>query len=376
MNREVLAAKVRKIAAPGQDGDRDRELANSLDYGYSYRYRPQASEAELIAEAEARVNGSGPNLLPPPSAPMQVARKLIAADYTHPEGLTLRHWRGAWMRWERSRWVEVEDRAIRADAYKFTEAAVYLDKDDVKPWAPNRHKIANLLEATAAVAHLPEGLAQPSWIEGAEAGTIVACANGLLDVEGRELLAHTPRYFNTCAVPFAYDSEAPHPGRWFGFLNDLWPEDADSIAALQEWFGYIVSGWTHLHKILLLVGPTRAGKGAIARVLGAMIGRENVAGPTLSSLGGDFGLAPLLGKSLAVVSDARLTGRNHERRRGAPARNQRRGRDHGQPQVPRPVDREAAEPLHGHLERAPPPGRCLAGDRGPVRRPAPDEIVA
>jgi putative DNA primase/helicase len=63
-----------------------------------------------------------------------------------------------------------------------------------------------------------------------------------------------------------------------------------------------------LHKILLLVGPTRAGKGVIARVLGALVGRDNVAGPTLSSLKGDFGLAPLIGKSLAVVSDARLNG--------------------------------------------------------------------
>jgi putative DNA primase/helicase len=32
----------------------------------------------------------------------------------------------------------------------------------------------------------------------------------------------------------------------------------------------------------------------------------NVAGPTLASLGTNFGLQPLLGKSLAVVSDARL----------------------------------------------------------------------
>jgi putative DNA primase/helicase len=48
----------------------------------------------------------------------------------------------------------------------------------------------------------------------------------------------------------------------------------------------------------------------IARVLGALVGRENVAGPTLSSLGHDFGLAPLLGKPLAVISDARLNGRD------------------------------------------------------------------
>jgi hypothetical protein len=68
-------------------------------------------------------------------------------------------------------------------------------------------------------------------------------------------------------------------------------------------------GSDHLHKILLLVGPTRAGKGVISRTCGKLIGSANVAGPTLSSLAGDFGLAPLLGKSLAVISDARLSGR-------------------------------------------------------------------
>jgi hypothetical protein len=40
-----------------------------------------------------------------------------------------------------------------------------------------------------------------------------------------------------------------------------------------------------------------------------MLGRENVAGPTLSSLAQNFGLAPLIGKPLAIISDARLGGR-------------------------------------------------------------------
>jgi putative DNA primase/helicase len=62
--------------------------------------------------------------------------------------------------------------------------------------------------------------------------------------------------------------------------------------------------------MLLMVGPTRGGKGVIARVLSALVGERNVAGPTLSSLGGDFGLAPLLGKALAVISDARFVGKN------------------------------------------------------------------
>ncbi len=36
---------------------------------------------------------------------------------------------------------------------------------------------------------------------------------------------------------------------------------------------------------------------------------HNVAGPTLSSLGTNFGLEPLIGKSLAIISDARLSTR-------------------------------------------------------------------
>ncbi len=45
-------------------------------------------------------------------------------------------------------------------------------------------------------------------------------------------------------------------------------------------------------------------------MLAALIGRCNAAGPTLASLGTNFGLSPLLGKPLAVVSDARLGGAN------------------------------------------------------------------
>jgi putative DNA primase/helicase len=61
--------------------------------------------------------------------------------------------------------------------------------------------------------------------------------------------------------------------------------------------------------MLLLIGPKRSGKGTIARVTRAMLGPTNVAGPTLSSLGTNFGLWPLIAKTAAIVSDARLSGR-------------------------------------------------------------------
>ena len=270
-------------------------------------------EREAEFRAKARANGQADvRLLPPPSEPMKVARSLAGELYTHEDGATptLRHWRGGWWQWRTSHWVEIEQRAARAAAYAFTETAMYAKKDEPVAWSPNRHKIADLLEALAAIVHLPESVAQPVWLDGRDSGVVVATANGLLDVDTRVLAEHDPRFFNVTAVPFDYDPDAGPPWRWFRFLEDLWGDDDQSLNALQEWFGYVISGRLDLHKIFLLVGPTRGGKGAIARVLGALIGRDNVAGPTLSSLAGEFGLAPLLGKPLAVIADARISNRN------------------------------------------------------------------
>ncbi len=248
--------------------------------------------------------------LPAPSVPLDAARVLVERRYTTPAGaVTLRHWRSGWWEWRTTHWAEIEPRAVRAAAYEFTEHAVYRAGDVEKPWAPTSKKIGDILDALAAAVHLPESTPSPSWLDGRQTGVLVACANGLLDVGARTLLPHDPLFFNGTSVPFGYDPAASAPQRWHRFLGELWGDDASSIAALAQWFGYVVSGRLDMQKIMLLVGPTRAGKGVIARTLGALVGNENVAGPTLSSLNGDFGLAPLLGKTLAVVSDARLNGR-------------------------------------------------------------------
>ncbi len=60
---------------------------------------------------------------------------------------------------------------------------------------------------------------------------------------------------------------------------------------------------------MTIVGPKRSGKGTIARVLRELIGPNNTCSPTLAGLGTPFGLQPLLHKRLAIVSDARLSGR-------------------------------------------------------------------
>jgi putative DNA primase/helicase len=96
---------------------------------------------------------------------------------------------------------------------------------------------------------------------------------------------------------------------WLSFLNQLWPNDPESQGTLQEWMGYLLTPRTHLQKILMIVGPPRSGKGTIARVIRMLLGHRNICAPTLSGLTTHFGLANLIGKSLAIIADARIGGR-------------------------------------------------------------------
>ncbi|MFJ9728542.1 phage/plasmid primase, P4 family [Streptomyces sp. NPDC101209] len=256
--------------------------------------------------------------LPPPSNPLAVARRLQPDWQTEDGQLMCRRWRASWMRWNGTCWREMDEAQVRKNMYERLEHAVYQapGKDggtEERDWAPTKQKISNLLDALGSITLLPTEVDAPTWIDGEgeqDDGPIVACENGLLRIRDRALLPHSPRFFNIVSVPFAYHPEATAP-TWESFLGKIWPNDPDAIQALQEWFGYVLSGRTDQQKIMLMVGPSRSGKGTIARVLKELVGKENLAGPTLAGLGTNFGLSTLVGKPLAVISDARLSGNDN-----------------------------------------------------------------
>jgi putative DNA primase/helicase len=110
-------------------------------------------------------------------------------------------------------------------------------------------------------------------------------------------------------LDFAVDPYAPVPVHWFRFLEELWPADQASRDTLQEWIGYCLTPRTHLQKIALIVGPKRSGKGTIGRVMRRLLGERHVSGPTLANLSEQFGLSILVGKTVAIIADARISGR-------------------------------------------------------------------
>lgn len=295
------------------DHDPDREplqptgWEDSTDEADPYRIPVEwQDEADPASEVTSWAKPAG-------WAPEPQAQEPYAAETDGP--LALRRWRGSWMRWHETHWSEIEGAELQAELYALLHTAHYVEQTAKGPraraWTPTRHSVGELTAALESLTLLPGSVDAPTWTGNlypgqAQPAGLVACANGLLDINTRQLSEHDPYWFNLVAVPFDYDPFAGPPERWLRFLGDLWPDDATSIDALQEWFGYVLSGRTDLQKLLLMVGPPRSGKGTIVRILQELVGREHCCGPTLASLGTNFGLQALIGKPLAVVADARL----------------------------------------------------------------------
>jgi putative DNA primase/helicase len=297
--------------------------------GSAPRPRPAEAIPQAPSDEELGAGRSGPGaaeqdpeFIFDPDDPRPTARRFTADRYSHRDGPTLWNDGDAFLAWDGSRYAELADAAVRAEAYEYLEPAQrwagHGDNAKLVPFAPNRSRVDNVMDAVRSLAFTarprPSWLCDPAGLP--EPSQVLAASNGLVhlraDATARLFRPPTPLFYSPNALDYPFDAAAPAPRAWLEFLTTVWPDDREAIDTLQEWAGYILTADTRQQKALLLVGPKRAGKGTIARVLSRLIGLPNVCGPTLAGLGTNFGLWPLLGKLLAIVSDARLSGRTDQ----------------------------------------------------------------
>ena len=249
---------------------------------------------------------------PPPSDAMATARRVLAEEF--PDGLLCHA--DDFYAWTGTVWELLTSRDIEATVYLALEGARFDGKDgNLEPWRPNRKKVADVLAAVKAITLLPSDKPPPCWLSDAPGlppvRDLIPLKNGLLNTRTRDLLPHDKRLFSTHLLPFDYrvDDAAC---QWQAFLESLWPDDPDSINALGEMVGYLVSGRTDLQKIGLIVGPPRSGKGVLLRTLAGLLGPRNTVAPSLASLTTNFGIGSLIQKSAALIGDARFAGSRSE----------------------------------------------------------------
>jgi putative DNA primase/helicase len=259
-----------------------------------------------------------------PSSPLESAKMFVRWRYVAEGMRTLMHFRKSWYVWKRDRFHTRSREAINERLYAFSEPAKVANHEKTKEgtikvtysrFHPDETKVNKMRHALESLTYLDDDVQPPCWIGQSDAERpdprqLVACRNGLLHLSSGRFLGNRADYFNLNALGVDWDPEAPRPQRWMDFLEELWPEDVQAQALLQEWFGLCLAADTSFQKALLIVGPRRSGKGTIARILNALHGEHsNVAWPNLHALTSSFGLAPLLDKTVAIIPDLRVSNR-------------------------------------------------------------------
>ncbi|MBI5092288.1 MAG: bifunctional DNA primase/polymerase [Candidatus Hydrogenedentes bacterium] len=322
----------------------ESELWEVMQWFNATKCQPPWTEKELrhkLTDAEAKAghergmrnrdNGDGHALNTTGSPEASETRNVVAS--TEPLRLAenflekkcrtnrLKRHAGAWYRYKDGAYELTPDEEIDATLYHHLDR-VWFEKEDGKTGEislvkliATKRQVAEVVAALPAVIGVTVVGAIPQWLVKflyQPQGEVIHCANGLLEAETLRLHPLTPDYFSVRGVAVAYDPNASTPAVWTPFLWDIFDGDIQSIALLQEWFGYCLTTDTRLQKMLFLIGPKRSGKGTIARVLSALVGPCAVAAPTLAGLATNFGCSSLIGKSLAIISDARLSGRTDQ----------------------------------------------------------------
>ncbi|MBW8036448.1 MAG: hypothetical protein FVQ79_12695 [Planctomycetes bacterium] len=185
-------------------------------------------------------------------------------------------------------------------------------------------KIRNIMTELATIegVYIPQEKAAPASLDGKlDPENIIALNNCMLDVSAvpPKVIELTKEFYTFGYLPFDYDPDAKCP-RWEKFLSRIFTVSAPSdetgdelaISILQEWFGYLTSYGTYLQKIFVLAGPRCSGKSTIGKVLRALVGNCNAVSPALTSLAAEFGLQPLINKTLAIISDANISGKTSD----------------------------------------------------------------
>ena len=245
-----------------------------------------------------------------PRDQLDIAQTFYEHCFTSPDGGTLIHHQSMWNHWTGKRYEVTSDDDLKAKLWKWLSTCSFFKKDKLAAFQPSRNIVAGVMDALKAVANQSSTLESPGWLSNGPS-QIIAFENGLLDVDkfltsgNTDIWLHTPQWFSPNCLPHRFEPNAECPV-WLSFLHEVFDGDRERIEALQQWFGYNLISDNRQHKIALLIGPPRSGKGTTLAVMSAMLGKHNISNSSLAALGGRFGLEPLVGRLAALIDEGHL----------------------------------------------------------------------
>lgn len=122
-------------------------------------------------------------------------------------------------------------------------------------------------------------------------------ANGMFNVETMEMVPHAPSFNSRVQLTVKYREDSKCP-RWIEAVAEIFADDLEKAKVLQEFFGYCLYPKILFPAALFQIGQGRNGKGVVERVLGAMLGKENVSHISMARMEESFGPAEIREKLL------------------------------------------------------------------------------
>lgn len=265
-------------------------------------------EPDLINPENVLCDPDRPKTILNKKQPLQWSRIFMAECFAHSDRTTLLKWRDDIYVWSYGAWRKCSKDQLSKYIYLWGEFQMMADD---KPFNPDASKVKEITLASTALSSISDEVHQPSLLGSLDINPEMAVAvqNGIVDLRNSQIIPPSPLFFSGSCVRLDFDPNAYAPTQWLKFLNDVWEDDQESIDTLQEIFGYLLTSMTSMQKAFMIIGPKRSGKGTIARMLGEIVGMDAIVAPTLASISTNFGMAPLIGKKVALIADARLSGR-------------------------------------------------------------------
>lgn len=167
-----------------------------------------------------------------------------------------------------------------------------------------RALVSDVIASLRGRCQLDDGTELDTWLTPDGGPRVLAVANGLLDLDRRELIPHTPDWFSCTVLPVRFDPTAPKPEKWIQFLAEVTEGDAERQSVIQEVFGACLDRSAPGKWFAMLVGSGDNGKSVVLHVLGLLLGKRNCASVGLGALThSNFAAFQLFGKLANVVGD-------------------------------------------------------------------------
>jgi len=135
---------------------------------------------------------------------------------------------------------------------------------------------------------------------------LINLKNGVLDIETKKIIPHTPNLYFLRELPINYDPKAKIK-KIDQFFNDLLNTEDKKI--IQEFFGDFLQRTYKFKKALMCVGITDTGKSQLLGLMGYFLGETNTSNISLYQLCTDkFATIELYGRYANIAADIGATG--------------------------------------------------------------------